>query len=117
MIQYTACSPDRRYRLSADVLRYPLVHKKPSLADEPEESDRDVIDGRHPAGQDGREMARIGGGPKSRGRTGDSDGAVDASQFVSALDKALPSSMLAHLQVTKPSTLLHRPRVTVAQRT
>lgn len=106
-----------RYRLSADVLRYALPEAKPSRNDEPQQQQQQqpkrsakpsqndepqqqatVTAGGKVGEDDTRRRARVGtfrdGGGGGRAGTAD-----DAAKFVSAVDGALPSAMLRHLQV------------------
>lgn len=107
----------RRYRLSADVLRYPLPQTKPPAADEPKHAKRrnltkesatalsataaattDIVKGRAEK-RGGKTPPRIGS--DGGGRGGEAAGGGDASEFVAAFDAALPLGMLKHLQVRR----------------
>ncbi|CAB1097788.1 unnamed protein product [Ectocarpus sp. CCAP 1310/34] len=85
-----------RYRLSADVLRYPLSpHTKPPTAVE------ESGNGHNLARQSSSEARKDSKAPGEGGRRSDGKGGSggdDASEFVAAVDGALPPGMLRHLQ-------------------
>lgn len=88
-----------RYRLSADVLRYPLPPQaKPPTAVE------ESGNGRNLARKSSPEARKDSKAPGERGRRSDGNGdsgGDDASEFVAAVDGALPPGMLRHLQVRR----------------
>ena len=91
-----------RYRLSTNVLCYPLPRIGPSSATESEPKERDPAKKTPAVGKArGRDDGKVQRGVAGRGRGGTGAGVEsgDASEFVSALDGALPSEMLGHLQV------------------
>ncbi|CAM9323791.1 unnamed protein product [Scytosiphon promiscuus] len=109
-----------RYRLSADVLRYPLPESKSRLqmptlarADDPQHSKRNKLEtpphvGAATApgksiecrGRGERKRLRNGGGGTGApgGSVAETPGGGGASEFVAAFDGALPQGMLCHLQ-------------------
>lgn len=111
----------RRYRLSADVLRYPLPEAKSQLstlasaaADKPDHLKRNKFETETPFGP-AAAAAAAAASPRGimkcqgeagirrlrngEGEAGKIAGGSDASEFVSAFDGALPEGMLRHLQV------------------
>ncbi|CAM9569488.1 unnamed protein product [Ectocarpus sp. 6 AP-2014] len=83
-----------RYRLSADVLRYPLPPQaKPPAAVEESGNGHNLA--RKPS-PEARKDSKAEAGRRSDGKGG--SGGDDASEFVAAVDGALPPGMLRHLQ-------------------
>ncbi|CAN0392079.1 unnamed protein product [Ectocarpus sp. 12 AP-2014] len=85
-----------RYRLSADVLRYPLPPqaKSPTAVEE-------SGNGHNLARKSSPQARKVSKAPGQRGRRGGGNGdsgGDDASEFVAAVDGALPPGMLRHLQ-------------------
>ncbi|CAM9691891.1 unnamed protein product [Ectocarpus fasciculatus] len=86
-----------RYRLSTNVLRYPLPPQaKPPTAVEEPDNGHNLARESSPEARKGSKTPGEGSGRRSDGKG--CGGGDDAAEFVAAVDGALPPGMLRHLQ-------------------